>query len=137
MKKQQLSWKELVWYIIGGVVALFGIALMIFGIIGHHIADRSVNFVKDAEAALIAKIKIPFDFRVWGIIFMFIGVIVIVIALNFFAKKVDREVEKSIRRQQRLNAGNNTDIEVKAAVQVIEETPAPQSAPAPEKPENK
>lgn len=136
MKKQQLSWKELIWYIIGGVVALFGIALMIFGIIGHHIDDRSVNFVKDAEANLIAKIKIPFDFRVWGIIFMFLGVIAIVIALNFFAKKVDREIEKSIRRQQRLNAGNNTDIEVKAAVQVIEEpAPAPQPAPAPEKPE--
>ena len=121
MKKEKLSWKELIWYIIGGVVALFGIALMIFGIIGHHISDRSVNFVKDAEANLIAKIKIPFDFRVWGIIFMFLGVIAIVIALNFFAKKVDREIEKSIRRQQRLNAGNNTDIEVKAAVQVIEE----------------
>lgn len=130
MKKEKLSWKELIWYIIGGVVALFGIALMIFGIIGHHISDRSVNFVKDAEANLIAKIKIPFDFRVWGIIFMFLGIIIVVIALNFFAKKVDREVEKAMRRQQRLNAGNNTDLEVKAAVQVIDE-PAPAIEPAP------
>lgn len=125
MKKQQLSWKELTWYIIGGIVSLFGIALITFGIIGHHISDRSVNFVKDAEEKLISKIKIPFDFRIWGIIFMFLGIIIIVVALNYFAKKVDREVEKTIRRQQRLNAGMNTDIEVKSAVQVIEE-PAPQ-----------
>ena len=123
MKKQQLSWKELTWYIIGGIVSLFGIALIVFGIIGPHISDRSVNFVKDAESNLISKIKIPFDFRVWGIIFMFLGVIIIVVALNYFAKKVDREIEKTIRRQQRLNAGMNVDIEVKSAVQVIEEQP--------------
>ena len=134
MKKIKLSWKELTWYIIGGVIALFGIALMIFGIIGHHISERSVNFVKDAEATLISKIKIPFDFRIWGIIFMLLGVIVVVIALNAFAKKVDREHEKTIRRQQRLAAGTNSDIEVKSAVQVIEEpTPAPVEAPVEEK----
>lgn len=126
MKKKQLSWKELAWYIVGGMVALFGVALMIFGIIGHHIQNRSANFVKDAEEALIAKIKINLDFRMWGIIFLALGMFVVIVALNYFAKKVDRENEKTIRRQQRLSSSLAKDIEVKDAVQIIEEPAAVQ-----------
>jgi len=126
MKKKQLSWKELAWYIAGGMVALFGVALMVFGIIGHHIQNRSANFVKDAEEALIAKIKINLDFRMWGIIFLALGMFVVIVALNYFAKKVDRENEKTIRRQQRLSSSLAKDIEVKDAVQIIEEPAAVQ-----------
>lgn len=124
MKKVKLSWKELAWYIGGGMISLFGVALMVFGIIGHHISNRDVNFVKDAEEKLISKIKIPFDFRIWGIIFLALGMLIVILALNFNAKKVDRDIEKTIRRQQRANAGINKDIEVKEAIKVIEE-PAP------------
>lgn len=124
MKKVKLSWKELAWYIAGGMFAVFGVALMIFGIIGHHIPNRNANFVKDAEEALITKIKIPFDFRIWGIVFLAFGMLIVILALNYNAKKVDRDIEKQIRRQQRTNAGINRDIEVKEAVKVIEE-PSP------------
>ncbi|MCR5332575.1 MAG: hypothetical protein K6E11_00930 [Bacilli bacterium] len=131
MKKVKLSWKELAWYIAGGMIAVFGVALMIFGIIGHHISNRNANFVKNAEEALITKIKIPFDFRVWGIIFLAFGMLIVILALNYNAKKVDRDIEKQIRRQQRTNAGINRDIEVKEAVKVIEEpAPAVEAKPA-------
>ena len=77
---------------------------------------------KDAiENALIKALNIPFDFRIWGIIFLFVGLVIAIITLNVHAKKVDREVEKTIRRQQRLNAGLNEEIAVKSAVEIVEE----------------
>lgn len=127
MKK--ISTKEFIWYAAAGLVIVFGIICMIFGIIGYHMPATN-NFVKEFEA------KIPLNLRIWGIIFMAIGVIVGVIALVVNAKKADREIEKKIRREQRLAAQSNMNIEVKSAVQVIEE--APVEEPAPEKaPEEK
>ena len=81
------------------------------------------NFIRDFEA------KIPLDLRIWGIIFMAVGVLVAVVALVVNAKKADREIEKKVRREQRLAAQSNMDIEVKSAVQIIEEKPAEEPAP--------
>ena len=84
---------------------------------------RSNNFVLDFEA------KIHLGLRYWGIIFMAIGVIAGIIVLVVNAKKADREVEKKVRREQRLAAQSNMNIEVKSAVQIIEEKPAEEPAP--------
>ncbi|MBQ0008898.1 MAG: hypothetical protein KBS97_01310 [Firmicutes bacterium] len=126
MKK--ISTKEFIWYAACGLVIVLGFICMIFGIIGYHLPKP--NFVTDFEG------KIPLGLRYWGIIFMAIGVIVAVIALVVNAKKADREVEKKIRREQRIAAQNNMNIEVKSAVQIIEEQPAPEEAPG-QAPESK
>lgn len=120
--KTKMSGKEFAWYITGGLFGVFGLTLMVFGIIGHHLnVPQEDNFIKNAESAVIEAIKVPFDFRIWGILFLIFGMIIVIFTLNYNAKKTDREVEKTIRRQQRLNAGMNTSIEVKSAVEVIEE----------------
>lgn len=129
--KTKVSGKEFAWYVVGGVFAAFGLTLAIFGIIGHHLnVPAANNFIQNAEKELIKAIKVPFDFRIWGIMFLLLGMAIIIITLNFNAKKTDREIEKTIRRQQRLSAGMNTDIEVRSAVEVVEEQPA---APSEEK----
>lgn len=120
MKK--ISTKEFIWYAACGLVIVFGIICMVFGIIGYHM-PVSNNFIKDFEA------KIPLDLRIWGIIFMAVGVVVAVIALVVNAKKADREVEKKNRRAQRLAAQSSMNIEVKSAVQIVEEKPAEEPAP--------
>lgn len=123
--KDKVSGKEFAWYVFGGLFAVAGITLMIFGIIGHHMnVPLDNNFIKKAEEALISAIKAPFDFRIWGIILLLLGVIIISITLAYNAKKTDREVEKTIRRQQRINAGVEQKLEVKSAVEIIEEKPA-------------
>lgn len=124
--KTKLSGKEFAWYLIGSTIAVFGIVLMIFGIVGHHLPISAANnFIKNAEEGLINAIHIPFDFRVWGILIFVLGVLVDVIALAVNARKVDREVEKVLRRQQRQASLKENTIEVKSAVEIIEE-PAPQ-----------
>ena len=123
--KNKMTGKEFAWYIVGGLFGMFGLTLMVFGIICHHLnVPQADNFIKNAESAVIEAIKIPFDFRIWGILFLLLGMLVVILTLNYNAKKTDREVEKTIRRQQRLNAGMNTSIEVKSAVEVIEEPKA-------------
>lgn len=129
--KTRLTGKEFAWYLSGATIAVFGIILMIFGIIGHHMnATASNNFIKIAEKSLIEAIKVPFDFRIWGIMILLFGVAIVIIALAVNAKKADREVDKQLRRQQRQAALKDNTIEVKSAVEIIEEpTPEVQEVP--------
>lgn len=121
MKKNEMSVKEFVWCCIATLIAVFGIILMVFGIIGDHIGGPlSQNFIKNAEA------NFPLNFRIWGVIFVLIGVAVLVIVLCVFARKADRELERTVRRQQRLASANaEAAVGVKSAVEVVEaEKPA-------------
>ena len=129
--KSKVSGKEFAWYLSGATIAVLGLILMVFGIIGHHMnVATDNNFIKKAETALINGIKIPFDFRIWGILIFVLGVTIVIIALAVNAKKADREVDKQLRRQQRQAALKDNTIEVKSAVEIIEE-PAPEVDPAP------
>ncbi len=103
MKKKKVSTKELVGYIISGVIALFGVALMITHTVGVYLPVlNSNNAVVIAENAVINALKINLDFLGWGIIFMVIGVFIALMILLNVAKKVDYDVEKAQRRAQRL-----------------------------------
>ena len=111
--------KEFIWYLVAGLLAFIGVIAITFGIIGYHMkASASYNFVQTFEE------KIKFELRYIGLIFIAAGVVLAVIALLFNAKKADREIEKKIRREQRIAAQNSKTIEVKNAVEVIEEAPA-------------
>lgn len=121
MKK--VTVKEFAWYVGCALVIVLGIICMVFGIVGYHMGGNSANnFIAQFES------KIALDLRTWGIIFMAIGVVVGIIVLLVNAKKADREIEKKIRREQRLAAQANSTIEVKNAVEVVTE-PAPEEAP--------
>lgn len=132
--KDKFSKKELVGYIIAGIIAMFGLVLVILGIVERNMnVVPSKNFLMQADQKVQTALKINLSFWEWGLIFMALGVIIAVIILCVCAKKADREVDRRLRRQQR--SGNIVDInsEVKQAVQIIEE-PAPQVE---EKPEEK
>ena len=120
-----MSGKEFAWYLVGSTISVLGIVLMVFGIVGHHLPlTGDNNFIKVAEQSLIDAINIPFDFRIWGLLIFVFGLIIDIIALMYNAKKADRDYEKKLRRQQRQDALKNSTIEVKSAVEIIEE-PAP------------
>ena len=73
------------------------------------------NYVKQFEQNL------GFELRYLGIIFMSVGAIVAVIVLVWNAKRADRDIEKRLRREQRLAAQQSQKIEVKNAVEVVVE----------------
>ncbi|MCH5172334.1 MAG: hypothetical protein J1F31_05865 [Erysipelotrichales bacterium] len=103
MEKKKISTKELVGYIIAGLIALFGLSLMITHTVGVYLPGRnSANAVIIAENKLMNSLKIGIDFLGWGTIFLAIGVVVALIILLTVAKKVDLDYEKKQRRAQRL-----------------------------------
>lgn len=130
MKKEKVSVIEFVWYCIAAVIAIFGLILIVFGILGHHLnVPLNSNFVKNAENSLISSIHIPFGFTVWGVLFLLLGVAILLVVLTYFARKSDRENERTIRRQQRLAAVKTDESEVKSAVEVVEVAPSVEAKP--------
>ena len=118
--------KEFAWYLGCGVLVFLGLVAIIFGIIGYHmVSPTGMNFIQSFEE------KIKIDLRYLGLIFVGGGVAILIVVLLFNAKKADREVEKKIRREQRIAAQNSKTIEVKQAVEVIEEKPTVEVSEAP------
>ena len=108
--------KEFVWYLIAGLLAFLGLIAIIFGVVGYHMgASGTLNFIQAFEQ------KINFELRYLGLIFVGAGTVLAVSALLFNAKKADREIEKKVRREQRIAAQSNKTIEVKNAVEVVVE----------------
>ena len=121
MKK--VTTKEFIWYAACGLIAFLGLVSLVFGIIGYHMnVPSDLNFIVKFEE------KINFELRYLGIILIGAGAVLSIIVLLFNAKKADREVEKKLRREQRIAAQQNKTIEVKEAVQIIEE-PKPEENP--------
>lgn len=118
MKKEnskKIQFKELIWYFLAGILGFAGLFMMVFGIVGHHLGGSlEQNFIKQAEKNIVL------DFRIWGIILLASSLVIALIALVYFARSADRDIEKAIRRQQRLNAQLTEGMEIKPAVQTIE-----------------
>jgi len=131
--KDTVSKKEFAWYVVSGLIAAFGLILIILGIIERNMnVIPSKNFILQADEKVQKALGIYISFRGWGLIFLALGVIIAVIALCVNARKTDREVDRQLRRQQRANAISDVKSEVKQAVQIIEEP-----APTPAEPEAK
>lgn len=114
MKK--ISTKEFIWYAAAGLIIVAGLILMIFGIVGYNVEGTiDSNFILKAEESM------KIGFRFLGLIIMAAGILFGALVLLINAKRADRDVEKQIRRQQRISAQANATLEVKKAVEVVEE----------------
>ena len=120
MKK--VTTKEFIWYAACGLLIAFALICIVFGIVGYRMAGpTSENFIVQFEAKVFKKGKL--DLRSFGLIVLAVSVVITVIVLCVNAKKADRDIEKKLRREQRIAASANSTIEVKNAVEVVEEKP--------------
>lgn len=103
-KNHRISWKEWTFYAIAILIALFGLSLMITGIIGDNLGvSLENNPIKAAEKDFIAT-GFAMNFRNLGLVIIALGALVAIITLMVNAKKSDREHEKQLRRQERLSS---------------------------------
>lgn len=101
----KISKKEFAWYIVASIIAFLGLTLIIFNIIGVNIpVNPQNNWILKAENAVMEWLRIPLDWRAWGLIFMALGVLIAVIVLLVNAKEAERISERKLRRQARLSA---------------------------------
>lgn len=103
-KNRRISWKEWTFYAIAMLIALFGLSLMITGIVGDNLGvSLENNPIKAAEKDFIAT-GFAMNFRNLGLVIIALGALVAIITLMVNAKKSDREHEKQLRRQERLSS---------------------------------
>lgn len=106
-KNRCISWKEWTFYAIAILIALFGLSLMITGIIGDNLGvSLENNPIKTAEKDFIAT-GFAMNFRNLGLVIIALGALVAIITLMVNAKKSDREHEKQLRRQERLSSDSD------------------------------
>ena len=92
---------ELVWYILCGLVGIWGITYIVLGLVAEYLPAKYADgdFVQaNAEFAKTFKL----DWFGWGLIILAIAAVAAVVVLLIFSTKVDREYEKKVRRAQRL-----------------------------------
>lgn len=92
---------ELVWYILCGLVGIWGITYIVLGLVAEYLPAKYAesDFVK-ANASFAKTFKL--DWFGWGLIILAIAAVAVVIVLLIFSNKVDKDYEKKVRRAQRL-----------------------------------
>lgn len=99
--KRKMSPKEYIWYIIAGLLALWGLTYIVLGLVIDYAPGRPSDFA-------LHQVQVDFmawaglSFFNWGLIIFSIGVVLAAIVLCVFASGHDREVEKANRRAQRM-----------------------------------
>jgi|SRR5574344_56605 hypothetical protein len=97
------SVKNLVWFIIGSLFNLTGLAFIITIIIGSNLnVAPSKNPVLLADTSLKALTSNTLGFLYWGIILLLLGAVIMSIVLSLASRNEDRERERQLRREQRL-----------------------------------
>ena len=100
-KKFPLHPFELVWYILVGLVGIWGLTYIVLGTIASYLPIQSEDpaLVK-ANDKILDLFKL--DMLGWGLIILAIAAVAAVVVLILFSNKVDRDYEKNVRRAQRL-----------------------------------
>lgn len=100
-KKFPLHPFELIWYILVGLVGIWGLTYIVLGTIASYLPIQSED-----QALVKANNKILELFKLnmlgWGLIILGIAAVAAVVVLILFSNKVDRDYEKNVRRAQRL-----------------------------------
>ena len=100
-KKLPLHPFEFVWYILVGLVGIWGLTYIVLGLVASYlpISTEDPGLV-EANEKILQLFKL--DFLGWGLIILAIAAIAAVVVLILFSNKVDRDYEKNVRRAQRL-----------------------------------
>ena len=100
-KKFPLHPFELVWYVLCGLVGIWGLTYIVLGIVATHLPISTEDQpLVEANNTILRLFKL--DFLGWGLIILAIAAVAVVAVLLLFSNKVDRDYEKNVRRAQRL-----------------------------------
>ena len=130
-KKLPLHPAELVWYVICGLVGLWGLTYIVLGLVAQNLPITSEDNQFVEANGKFAK-TFGLDWLGWGLIILAIAAVAAVIVLLSLAGKSDREYEKQTRRAQRLaqlEAEEEKEEILDAQVNEVKEQPAEEAKP--------
>ncbi len=101
--KKKVRTKELIWYIITGVIWVAGLGLLVTGIVGSYLPGLAKdNPIMKAEQSMASWLHMNLDFKWLGIILIVIGAVVATCVLLYYAKRHDIDQDRALKRAQRL-----------------------------------
>ena len=102
MSSKKISVKELVFYIICGAFALWGLVYVILGLLAQYLPiSSSQNPLYAADSAIRGAFGL--GFLGWGLILLITFAVIGVIVMVVFAKGSEKNSEKDQRRAARLS----------------------------------
>lgn len=94
--------KQIVWFIIGALIALNALIFLILGLINDY-ASLPYSPFKVPNDGMI-KTLAGIDFKWFGVITLILGTFIFTLSLSMASKAEDREKEREARREQRIKA---------------------------------
>lgn len=101
-RPKSFTTKELVWLIIGILIALNALVFLIIGLITDY-ADLGYDIFEPVNTSMKSVLG-GIDFKWFGVITFVLGTLVCALSLSSSSRNEDREKEKEARREQRLKA---------------------------------
>ena len=119
-KNRKVSIFEVIWYIICGLVILWGITYVALSLI-----DKYNDLAELHKFAVNFKSTFKLSLYFWGLIIIAIGAVAACAVMIIFAKTFDRAADREQRRSARLSALNKKEDKVVAEQkpEVVEEKP--------------
>ena len=119
--KAKLSGKEIAWLVISFIFLATALTFIAFHFIAAGITASGVeakyNLLLQADKAMISATKLGWLY--WGLVALLVGVIILIITLEVFARKNEKSVDKDRRRKDK-KTFNISEDSVRDAVQVEE-----------------
>ena len=117
--KAKLSGKEITWLVISFIFLATALTFIAFHFIAAGINASGVeakdNLLLQADKAMISATKLGWLY--WGLVALLVGVIILIITLEVFARKNEKSVDKDRRRKDK-KTFNISEDSVRDAVQV-------------------
>ena len=108
-KNRKVSIFELVWYILCGLVILWGCTYVVLSLVNKYNDLKGLN---DFASKFEKTFGLSLYF--WGLIIIAIAVVAAVIVMIIYAKTFDKAADREQRRSARLNALKKDDDKVVA-----------------------
>ena len=128
-KNKKVSIFEVIWYLICGLVILWGLTYVVLSLI-----DKYNDLAELHKFATNFKSTFKLSLYFWGLIIIAIGAVAACAVMIIFAKTFDRAADREQRRSARLSGLNKKEDKVVAEQkpEVVEEKPVEQPAPVEE-----
>ena len=94
--------KQIVWFIIGALIALNALIFLILGLINDY-ASLPYSPFKVPNDGMIKALG-GIDFKWFGVITLILGTFIFTLSLSMASKAEDRKKEREARREQRIKA---------------------------------
>ncbi|MFZ9196781.1 MAG: hypothetical protein ACO22H_00230 [Bacilli bacterium] len=102
-KKSPITLSQLIWGSLAIILLVSGFVLALLGFLRDLLnLPYDQNWIRIAENAMNEFLSTNFSWQIWGSLFMVLGALIFTLLMQRLATEEEKQIEKSLRRAQRL-----------------------------------